>query len=681
MTNLSSNRDLDIEAKADIPFSHRIIKGVNAPESTAEIVELHTSIQKYKQYIDKLNEQLTRYQTLIPLVGIEESKMVEGKEIPEEAQDFILLLADHPLIQSYEHHFQALEKENGSLKRDLEQLKVQHNNMSKESEVMAKSLMEKTKKLAEVMDPKKGFIEGSIEGIAELKDNYKKEQAALLNEIELSHQRIATLENELKVQTQVSIELADKNKELNERLFKLQNFSETLAADREKCDRKLNTVNDDLRRCTDEKEDFYTQKTRLETDFKLMQKSAEQYKEAYEELEMRKSRENEALEKELNDKELTIKDQKTKLFLQEREIDDLKDINRKLQRDLDQTKNDFTQMLKIMEDHESRIALFDEREKELKILESNCRKKISETELLEEQLKIKERQYQDKIQTIEKQWKRELDEKQKKCDALLDLTRGTNRTLLDKHEEEINTLNENNYRLKSSLDKAIAEHKIAEEERNKTVNALTEFQKSLQDKNINLESKLRDTVRKELEEKQTLQVRLSEISHSLGRFEEKAKEAEDKVKSMKLELETAEKKASVLEQENKELRSTCGTLTDEKKSFTRELDRVRRLNQSKVNEVEDVYNIKLKTQTSEMERMKERYKTGEAKLYHLLKQQEGIAEKWRTEHQQSVRYFEKVVGELNSQMKSLRKENVSLKASIKENELGSIIVREKSLNL
>jgi len=681
MTNLSSNRDLDIEAKVDIPFAHRVIKGINVPESTAEIVELHASIQKYKQYIDKLNEQLTRYQTLMPLVGIEESKLVEGREIPEEAQDFILLLADHPLIQSYEHHFQALEKENRTLKRDLEQLKVQYNNMSKESEVMAKSLMEKTKKLAEVMDPKKGFIEGNMEEITELKNNYKKEQAALLSEIELSHQRIATLENEFKAQTQVSIELADKNKELNERLFKLQNFTEALAVDKEKCDRKLNAVNDDLKRCTDEKEDFYAQKTKLETDFKLMQRSAEQYKEAYEELEIRKSGEIEALEKELNDKELAIKDHKTKLFLQEREIDDLKDINRKLQRDLDQTKSDFTQMLKIMEDHESRIALFDEKEKELKILENNCRKKISETELLEEELKIKERQYQDKIETMERQWKRELDEKQKKCDALLDLTRGTNRTLLDKHEEEINILNENNYKLKSSLDKAIAEHKLAEEERDKAVNALTDFQKSLQDKNINLELKLRDTVRKELEEKQRLQIRLNETAHSLEKYEEKAKEAEDMVKSMKLKLETTEKKAKLLEQDNKELRITYGALTDEKKNFSRELDRVRRLNQSKVSEIEDVYNIKVKTLTSEMERMKGRYKTSEAKLYHLLKQQEGIAEKWRTEHQQSVKYFEKVVGELNNQMKSLKKENISLKASIKENELGSIIVREKSLNL
>ena len=57
---------------------------------------------------------------------------------------------------------------------------------------------------------------------------------------------------------------------------------------------------------------------------------------------------------------------------------------------------------------------------------------------------------------------------------------------------------------------------------------------------------------------------------------------------------------------------------------------------------------------------KEKHKTGEEKIYHLLKQQESMAEKWRTEHQKSVKYFERMVTELNKQVKTLKKEYTNI---------------------
>jgi len=51
--DLSSNRDLDMEPKADINPSNRdhdFLKDIMAPTTEGELLELHTKLEKYKEY-------------------------------------------------------------------------------------------------------------------------------------------------------------------------------------------------------------------------------------------------------------------------------------------------------------------------------------------------------------------------------------------------------------------------------------------------------------------------------------------------------------------------------------------------------------------------------------------------------------------------------------------------------
>ena len=51
--DLSTNRDLDIEPRADIHPSHRdheFLKDLHAPTTEGELLELHTKIKNYKAY-------------------------------------------------------------------------------------------------------------------------------------------------------------------------------------------------------------------------------------------------------------------------------------------------------------------------------------------------------------------------------------------------------------------------------------------------------------------------------------------------------------------------------------------------------------------------------------------------------------------------------------------------------
>jgi len=59
---------------------------------------------------------------------------------------------------------------------------------------------------------------------------------------------------------------------------------------------------------------------------------------------------------------------------------------------------------------------------------------------------------------------------------------------------------------------------------------------------------------------------------------------------------------------------------------------------------------------NEIVNTKEKYKTKEEQIQALLKKQERLTKKWQTELNNSMKYFEKVVGGLNNQIKTLKKQ-------------------------
>ena len=66
--------------------------------------------------------------------------------------------------------------------------------------------------------------------------------------------------------------------------------------------------------------------------------------------------------------------------------------------------------------------------------------------------------------------------------------------------------------------------------------------------------------------------------------------------------------------------------------------------------------LQLAAAQNEVLQSKEKFKTNEEKAYQLLRQQEVMGEKWRTEYSSSIKYFEKTVLDLNNQVKRLKKE-------------------------
>ncbi len=539
----------------------------------------------------------------MPLVQSEEGRLEEDKGEMEEPDEFVTLAMDHPLLQAYELHVNEVEKENKTLRKDLDSVKFQYENLVKESEELGKNLIEKTKRLAELNEKAiNGEGPGSVQELRDITETFKREQAVLLNEVEMGRQKMAKLESELKTQTKLAEESTARNRELTTRALELQAGIDTLAHEKEMLESRMNLKLGELKATTSDKEEYYAQKLKQEGELKVLQKSLEQYKSAYEELEARKGSETELMEKELGEKEISIKDLKSKLHVQDRELDDLKETNRKLQRDLEQTKSDFNQMIKIMEDNETKIALFDEREKSLKAMEQECKRKTDDVKLQLEEAKNKDRQRQRQMADMEHQWKEEIDDRQRKHDLLLETAKNQQKALIDKKEEELTVASERLGKLQSAFDKVEADFKVNEEEKKRLTSTLLEMQKEMTGRCTTYEQQLKETAKKSMEEQQRCQLQIEDLARALTRTEESGKLGESQARTLRLQLETAEKKVQILEQENKEVRSGYNSLMLERDSGAKEVERLKKVSQSKLAELEEVHKMKVRTLDEKLSR-------------------------------------------------------------------------------
>ena len=544
-----------------------------------------------------MNGQLKRYQALLPLLKPEEST-----DSVEEAEEFVMLFAEHPLIQSYEQHIAETEKANKQLMFELKSLRASHEQLEKDSAEVSKKLLEKTEELFAINDKAingiEGFslLDGGVKGGKEIYDileHLKKEQETLLTEVDIARTKAIKCENDLKVQSQLTEEYEAKYKEVQNKCYKIETELETVVHEKEMLDNKLAMKLAELKTVQTEREELSSQRARMEGEVKLLQRNVDQYKSGYEELDGRKAAELEQLEKELNEKGLLIKDAKSRLLIQERELEDVREINRKLQREIDITKNDMSQMLKIMEEHESKIALFDEREKTLKQKEQEAKRRTEEAKIKQDEFAQKEKQYQRQLNKLEEQWKQDMEERQKKYEAVIESSKSKQKTLLAKREEEYNDICDKNGRFQSELDKVKADFKVLDEENRRLRTTLTEEQRGAADRCKGYEQELRDFQRKESDEKRKLQTIIDDSQRAITKLEDKVKTTEQEVRFLKQQTESLDTLARTKDAEAKEAKSSLSETSMEKENAMKEVERLKKVHQAKCDELSEIYNMKV----------------------------------------------------------------------------------------
>jgi len=535
---------------------------------------------------------------MMPSIGALEIQAGNREEF-EEAEEFILLTANHPLLAAYEEYIHEIERSNQELFTELKALKRAHEQLEKESDAAYKNLLEKTEELANTIDKDaddEDFLYAGNKHNKELYDiidQLKKEQEVLNDEIDAARAQSLKFQAELKEQTQAAEELEANLKAAQNKAQELESKLEIVLHERDVLDSKLTATQNELKATKAERDELYTQKLTFEGEAKILQRSFDQYKSNYEDLELRKASDIKQLERELSEKALMVKDARSKLMIQERELVDLKDINRTLQRDLEQIKKDNNQIIKIMEDNEIKVSLFDDKEKTIRQKEQELRRKVSEMKTREEEFMQKEKQYKKQISQLEEQWKEEVEEQHKKYESIIEASRARNRSLANKKDDEYNFLYEKCGRQENNISKLRTDVKALEDENRKLLYTLKEEQRVTEDKYKIYEDELRTFRRKQGEDKRKAQTQVEELQGTITGLEMKLKETEQEARLSKQQMEKFEAIIKEKEEQTRQIKEELAETKINKENTIKEFERLKKLHQTKCEELTEVYNMKV----------------------------------------------------------------------------------------
>jgi DNA repair exonuclease SbcCD ATPase subunit len=104
------------------------------------------------------------------------------------------------------------------------------------------------------------------------------------------------------------------------------------------------------------------------------------------------------------------------------------------------------------------------------------------------------------------------------------------------------------------------------------------------------------------------------------------------------------------------LRVNSTTLLKEKENLERELERNKSMNETKLKQVAEKYEMKVLVLENSIKYQQDQYNSSEDKAFDVLKKQEAITNKIREEYVKTVTYYENVVENLIKENKALKKQ-------------------------
>ena len=422
-----------------------------------------------------------------------------------------------------------------------------------------------------------------------------------------------------------------------------------------------------------EKNEHSSIRTKLEMELKTIMNSNDHLKKIYDELESRKSTEVELLEKEYNAQSLNLKDYKSQLQASENEIEDLKEENRKLMNELEIVKTEGTQMMKLIEENNIKTSEIKENEKRVEIFKEEYKKKLDDLSILKEELLVKERQYQKTITKLQNENNENQKERDNKFNILLETLKSQDNQIISDKEKEINSLLDRCNSFSIENDSLRSEIKVLRKDQEEMNSSITTMKSEYDGKYLLLNK----AIKEKEEEKSTLERMFKLNKDSLQR---KIKELEDSLKYSSSQkdqaLKTLERERSNLDRqliEAKKITNISSNILNEKENLTKENERITLFYESKLNEQSEMYKHKIEMMEIAMNNSLRDFRDREEKALILLRKQEELSLKWKSEHESSVKYFEDLISEYKKKMKNYKSKCFTLMNLIPSSEKEKLI--------
>lgn len=166
--------------------------------------------------------------------------------------------------------------------------------------------------------------------------------------------------------------------------------------------------------------------------------------------------------------------------------------------------------------------------------------------------------------------------------------------------------------------------------------------------------------------------RLRSLTHENERLKEEAETARHQTSSLQLSLHETSLKLDSYQRdyeryftENKRLRDLSNSLRDDKDSALSELSRLKSVYHERLQEMNDECNLKLAQLENALIETKERARFQEEKAFEVMRMQERMVEKWKTEHKATVEHYEKGLRQARAESRHAQEKVIELKGQLK----------------
>ena len=381
----------------------------------------------------------------------------------------------------------------------------------------------------------------------------------------------------------------------------------------------------------------------LEIDNKNFKIQINNYKEAYEALEIRKKNETNNLINELKEIRKNMENNKNNYKRIEEQNLKYKSENTKLKKENEVLKSDRDHLTKIIEDSNNVVSNAAEREKYADNIIKIYKKKEDNIKLEKEKLELKIRMKENQINQINKDYNILLKEKINDYEILNNITKDKYEDIINNKDSEIKELKASLVSYKIEKDKYLSDYnlyknefdKIDKEFHTENDNYIKKYDE-VQNELNSLSSKYEGTIKELKLKNEILENENNTMKKKENTYINYEKNYEKKIKSL-------ERKEEELNRKNEKLKKDNDKYLKEESSYKEQIERIKVQSKTKIDQNKQVYDNKIINLEIMIEKQKKQLSLVEGKALEMVKKQQNLTEKYKKELQNTINNYENII--------------------------------------
>ena len=416
-------------------------------------------------------------------------------------------------------------------------------------------------------------------------------------------------------------EISKKNKELEFDIEDIRKLKEVL-------DVKYKNNNEEVNTLENEREELLNKINKLENDNKIIKNQIQNSKRNFNELEEKKAIEIDLLTKDIETIRLKERELGNRLIFFERDQDSNKEENRRLKKELENTKSDLDQIMKMMENYESKVQFLQKKEENMQILAKQNKEKIEDALIQRDRALLKEENYQKTIDHLTETNRQEISSLREQQEKSIENLKLKHKNAVESRNNEIKTMTDDQLKQAVQIDRLQKDNKNLKNELNKLNSILKENSDHKDDKVDDYLKRIHELETKIIRIEHENTDRIRNLTKEKAELEQSCRQYQNSFEEIKTGLESIKSQNASLTAENQSVRAKLSIIQKEKQNFTDEISNIKKSYETQIGMYADDYSFRIRDMESKLEEGQKKEKITREKTMEVLKTHERVCFKF-----------------------------------------------------